>query len=139
MRRATWRKHFGSLEPSDVTRLRQLKQENGRLKKMVADRDLEIDVLKEITQERVGATCAAGNRSRLPDHAVCQPPRGRRALRRAIVVGRPVSAGGAGCPRPGRDAPLGGQYPALDGRRFVSFSLALSVGYIVGVKTLTFA
>ncbi len=39
-----WRKHFGSLEPADVKRLRQLEQENGRLKKMVADRGLEIDV-----------------------------------------------------------------------------------------------
>jgi len=35
-----WRKHFGSLEPSDVKRLRQLEQENGRLKKMVAERSL---------------------------------------------------------------------------------------------------
>ena len=26
-----WRKHFGSLEPSDVKRLRQLEQENSRL------------------------------------------------------------------------------------------------------------
>ena len=33
-----WRKHFGTLEPTDVKRLRQLEQENGRLKKMVADR-----------------------------------------------------------------------------------------------------
>jgi hypothetical protein len=33
-------------------RLRQLEQENGRLKKMVADRDLEIDVLKEITRKK---------------------------------------------------------------------------------------
>jgi putative transposase len=40
-----WRKHFGSLEPSEVKRLRQLEHENGRLKKIVADRDLEIDVL----------------------------------------------------------------------------------------------
>ncbi len=35
----SWRKHFGTLEPADVKRLRQLEQENGRLKKMVADRD----------------------------------------------------------------------------------------------------
>ena len=47
-----WRKHFGSLEPSDVKRLRQLEQENQRLKKMVADRDLELDVLKEITRKK---------------------------------------------------------------------------------------
>jgi putative transposase len=30
-----WRKHFGSLEPADIKRLRQLEQENGRLKKIV--------------------------------------------------------------------------------------------------------
>ena len=48
----SWRKRFGTLEPADVTRLRQLEQENTRLKKMVADRDLEIDVLKEITRKK---------------------------------------------------------------------------------------
>ena len=47
-----WRKRFGTLEPADVKRLRQLEHENGRLKKMVADRDLEIDVLKEITRKK---------------------------------------------------------------------------------------
>jgi transposase-like protein len=47
-----WRKRFGTLEPADVKRLRQLEQENGRLKKMVADRDLELDVLKEITRKK---------------------------------------------------------------------------------------
>lgn len=47
-----WRKHFGSLEATDLKRLRQLEQENGRLKKMVADRELEIDVLKEITRKK---------------------------------------------------------------------------------------
>ena len=31
----SWRKHVGSMEPSDVKRVRQLEQENGRLKKMV--------------------------------------------------------------------------------------------------------
>ena len=47
-----WRKHFGSLEATDVKRLRQLEQENSRLKKMVAERDLEIDVLQEITRKK---------------------------------------------------------------------------------------
>ena len=51
----SWRKHLGTLEPADVNALRQLEQENGRLKKMVADRDLEIDVLQEITRKMVGA------------------------------------------------------------------------------------
>jgi transposase-like protein len=47
-----WRKHFGSLEPADVKRLRQLEQENSRLKKLVAERDLELEVMKEITRKK---------------------------------------------------------------------------------------
>ncbi len=47
-----WRKHVGTLAPADIKRPRQREGENGRLKKMVADRDLEIDVLKEITQKK---------------------------------------------------------------------------------------
>ena len=47
-----WRKRFGTLEPADVKRLRQLEQENGRLKKILADRDLELDVLKEISRQK---------------------------------------------------------------------------------------
>ena len=39
----TWAKRFGGLQASDVKRLRQLEVENGRLKKLVAERDLEIE------------------------------------------------------------------------------------------------
>ena len=48
----SWRKHFGTLEPADIKRLRQLEQENDRLKRLVADRDLELQVLKEITRKK---------------------------------------------------------------------------------------
>lgn len=44
----TWRKRFGSFQASDVRRLRQLEAENARLKKLVAERDLEIEVMKEV-------------------------------------------------------------------------------------------
>ena len=47
-----WRKHFGTLAPADVKRLRQLEQENDRLKRLVADRDLELQVLKEISRKK---------------------------------------------------------------------------------------
>ena len=47
-----WRKHFGGLESADVERLRQLEQENARLKKLVAERDLEIEVMKEIAAKK---------------------------------------------------------------------------------------
>ena len=46
-----WRQRFGKLDPADVKRLRQLEQENGRLKKIVAERDLEIEVMKEIARK----------------------------------------------------------------------------------------
>jgi putative transposase len=44
----TWRKRFGGLQANDVRRLRQLEAENARLKKLVAERDLEIEVMKEV-------------------------------------------------------------------------------------------
>jgi putative transposase len=47
-----WRKQFIGLTPSDVKRLRQLEQENVRLKKIVAERDLEIEVMKEINAKK---------------------------------------------------------------------------------------
>jgi putative transposase len=46
-----WRKRYGQLESADVKRLRQLEQENAKLKKLIAERDLEIDVMKEISRK----------------------------------------------------------------------------------------
>ena len=43
-----WRKKFGALATDEVRRLKQLEVENARLKKLVAERDLEIEVMKEI-------------------------------------------------------------------------------------------
>lgn len=48
----TWRKKFGGLDPTDVKRLKQLEQENARLKKLVAERDLEIEVMREISAKK---------------------------------------------------------------------------------------
>lgn len=48
----TWRKRYGELSPADVKRLRQLEAENGKLKKLVAERDLEIEVMKEIARKK---------------------------------------------------------------------------------------
>lgn len=47
----TWRKRFGRLQANDVRRLRQLEAENARLKKLVAERDLEIEVMKEVASK----------------------------------------------------------------------------------------
>ena len=44
----TWCKRFGGFQAKDVRRLKQLETENARLKKLVAERDLEIEVMKEV-------------------------------------------------------------------------------------------
>lgn len=81
-----WRKHYGMLEPADVKRLRRLEHENGRLKKMVADVDLEIDILKEITRKNGGCTDApAAGRLRSGARPV-EPPRVRLTLGGAVDV-----------------------------------------------------
>jgi len=43
-----WKKKFGQMEVPDVRRLRDLEKENVRLKRLVAERDLEIDAMKEV-------------------------------------------------------------------------------------------
>ena len=47
-----WRKRFGKLEAVDVKRLRQIETENARLKKLLAERDLEIELMKEIAAKK---------------------------------------------------------------------------------------
>jgi len=51
-----WRKKFGDLGTDDVKLLKQLEQENSRLKKLVVERDLEIEVMKEIAGKNVWST-----------------------------------------------------------------------------------
>jgi putative transposase len=47
-----WRKRYGEMVSSDVKRLKVLETENSRLKKLVAERDLEIEVMKEIAAKK---------------------------------------------------------------------------------------
>lgn len=47
-----WRKRFGEMNADDVKNLKALEQENARLKKLLAERDLEIEVMKEITRKK---------------------------------------------------------------------------------------
>jgi putative transposase len=43
-----WKKKFGQMGVPDVRRLRELEKENVRLKRLVAERDLEIDAMQEV-------------------------------------------------------------------------------------------
>jgi putative transposase len=47
-----WRKRFGEMNADDVKNLKALEQENARLKKLLAERDLEIEMMKEITRKK---------------------------------------------------------------------------------------
>jgi putative transposase len=47
-----WRKRFGQLEPADVKRLRALETENGKLKRMLAEREMVIDTMKELNRRK---------------------------------------------------------------------------------------
>ena len=48
-----WRKRFGGFQANEVRRLKQLEAENARLKKLAAERDLEIEVMKEVAAKNV--------------------------------------------------------------------------------------
>ncbi len=45
-----WRNQYGGLKGDDAKRLKELEKENSRLKRIVADQTLDIDMLKEIAR-----------------------------------------------------------------------------------------
>ena len=45
-----WRSQYGGMKSEEAKRLKQLEDENGRLKKLVADQALDIQMLKEIAR-----------------------------------------------------------------------------------------
>lgn len=47
-----WRSKYGGIETSELQRLRELEAENSRLKRIVAQQALDIDVLKEVVSKK---------------------------------------------------------------------------------------
>ncbi len=47
-----WRRKYGGLDTSDVQCLKELTSENARLKRLLAERDLEVDALKELLAKK---------------------------------------------------------------------------------------
>ena len=45
-----WRAQYGGMKADDVKRLKELETENARLKRIVADKELEVVALKEIAR-----------------------------------------------------------------------------------------
>lgn len=45
-----WRNQYGGMKADDVKRLKELERENATLKRIVADKELEVVALKEISR-----------------------------------------------------------------------------------------
>ena len=47
-----WKRKFGGMDVNEARRLKALETENRRLKKILAERDLEIEIMKEIAAKK---------------------------------------------------------------------------------------
>ena len=47
-----WRRKYGGMEQAEVRRLKDLEKENARLKRLLAERELEIDVIKDLLKKK---------------------------------------------------------------------------------------
>ena len=47
-----WKAKFGGMEASDIRRLRELEEENSKLKRMYADVSLEVRALKDLIEKK---------------------------------------------------------------------------------------
>lgn len=48
-----WKKKYAGLLPTEMRRLRELEEENGRLKKIVADLTLDREMLQDIVRRKL--------------------------------------------------------------------------------------
>jgi len=48
-----WRKKYAGLMPSEMKRLRQLEEENSRLKRIVADLSLDKEMLQDVIRRKL--------------------------------------------------------------------------------------
>ena len=47
-----WKSKYGGMEVSEAKRLKQLEEENRRLKRLVADQALDIQILKDVNSKK---------------------------------------------------------------------------------------
>ena len=82
-----WKAQYGGLEISDLRRLRQLEDENSRLKRLVADLTLDNKALKELVRKK-GLTPAAQREAivLLPGAAGMNKPKGQVSQRKRKLV-----------------------------------------------------
>jgi putative transposase len=47
-----WKSKYGGMKVDELKRLRELEQENARLKKIVANQSLDIDIMKDVISKK---------------------------------------------------------------------------------------
>ena len=82
-----WRRKYGGLETQDVRRLRDLERENDELKKLVAERELEISAVRKLFR-KTGGRSPASCGSETTDGGGCEGQTG--VLHRGRLQRRPV-------------------------------------------------
>jgi hypothetical protein len=58
-----WRSQFKAMRPEDIVRLKALEKENTRLKRIVGEQALDIDVLREVARGRMKVKSLCGRPS----------------------------------------------------------------------------
>lgn len=55
-----WKAKYGGMQVSDVKRIKDLEEENSRLKRIVANQTLEIDAIKTVLEKKYGGLTTNG-------------------------------------------------------------------------------
>ena len=55
-----WKAKYGGMQVSDVKRMKDLEEENNRLKRIVANQTLEIDAIKTVLEKKYGGLTTNG-------------------------------------------------------------------------------
>lgn len=55
-----WKAKYGGMEASEVKRMKDLEEENARLKRIVANMTLEIDAIKHVLEKKYGGLTTNG-------------------------------------------------------------------------------
>ena len=74
-----WRNQYGGMKANDAKRLKELEQENARLKKLLAEAELDKAMLKELETSNPGPSSTSGSRSSIGSGSPNATPAGSSA------------------------------------------------------------
>jgi len=55
-----WKAKYGGMEANEIRRMKELEEENARLKRIVANQTLEIDAIKHVLEKKFGGLSTNG-------------------------------------------------------------------------------